>query len=564
MPLTVTLGHSSLTGPRERNEDFCGAVTPEGADLENKGLIAAIADGVGGHSGGREAAEYAVRGLLADYYATPDTWSIPRSLDKVLAALNQWIIAEGGRDSALAGMATTLTGLVLRGRRYVCVHIGDTRLYLLRDGALTRLTQDHTWDLPELQNVLARAIGMDRRIEFDFSDGELAPSDTFLLCSDGVWGPLGEERLREVLLAQPDPQTAAAALASLALATGGHDNATALILRVESLPEIHFRDSLEGAARLPVPPLLRPGQVFDGWCVDEILHDSRTTRLYRVTDVDSGQRLVMKTLRPELADDVDEIRALLMEEWRARRVVSPYFAQVVPAERRSALYYLQTWHKGATLQALLDAGMHFGVGDVVQHGIALLRGLAVLHRLDIAHRDIKPANILVGQDGLLRILDLGVAVSRSEEDGGKSVVTGVPGTPSYMAPELLSGAPSSTAHDLYAAGVTLYHVLTRKYPYGEIEPFQHPKFGEPIAPTRYRPEIPGWLENILLKAVSKNPAWRFETAEEFLLALERGARHPVERQPRTPIALRDPVRTWRVVAAVSFVLNLLLLLYVSR
>ena len=75
MPLEVDVGHSSLTGPRERNEDFCGMVTPQGAELENKGLIAAVADGIGGHKGGREAAEYTVRGLLSDYYATPDTWS---------------------------------------------------------------------------------------------------------------------------------------------------------------------------------------------------------------------------------------------------------------------------------------------------------------------------------------------------------------------------------------------------------------------------------------------------------------------------------------------------------
>ena len=65
MPLKIDLGYSSLTGPRERNEDFCGVATPEGQELENKGVIAAVADGIGGHKGGREAAEYTVRGLLA-------------------------------------------------------------------------------------------------------------------------------------------------------------------------------------------------------------------------------------------------------------------------------------------------------------------------------------------------------------------------------------------------------------------------------------------------------------------------------------------------------------------
>lgn len=560
MSLTVDVGHSSLTGARERNEDFCGMVTPGAQELENKGLIAAVADGIGGHKGGREAAEYTVRGLLSDYYATPDTWSVPHALDKVLGALNRWLLAEAGRQADLAGMATTLTTLVLRGRRYVAAHVGDSRLYLLRDGVCTRLTSDHVWEHPELRSVLSRAVGLDRHFQLDFVDGDLRQGDCFLLCSDGVWEPLGTQRIRAALLAHPDAQQAAASLTSLALASGGQDNASAVVLRVHELPADNLRDSLAGSARLPLPPRLKPGQEFDGLHIDEILHDSRATLLYRVTDLASGQSLVLKTLRPEFAADGDELRALVMEEWRARRIVSPFFAQLVPAERRSCLYYLQSWHEGATLQQMLDADLHFTVADAVQHGIRLMKGLSALHRLDIAHRDVKPANIHLGRDGRLRILDLGVALSQAEDDPP----AGAPGTPSYRAPELFAGEDARPAHDLYAAGVTLYHLLTRKYPYGEIEPFQRPRFGEPLPPTRYRPDIPGWLENVLLKAVARHHGQRFETADEFLLALERGAQRPLNRPPATPLALRNPALTWRIVAAVSLTANLLLLMLLTR
>ena len=102
-------------------------------------------------------------------------------------------------------------------------------------------------------------------------------------------------------------------------------------------------------------------------------------------------------------------------------------------------------------------------------------------------------------------------------------------------------------------------VLTRKYPYGEIEPFQTPKFGEPTRPTRWRPEIPGWLENILLKATAKEAKDRFETAEEFLLALERGASRPVGAPGRQPLVRRNPLLLWKIVAAVSLAINLVLL-----
>jgi protein phosphatase len=127
-----------------------------------------------------------------------------------------------------------------------------------------------------------------------------------------------------------------------------------------------------------------------------------------------------------------------------------------------------------------------------------------------------------------------------------------------MAPELFNDVEANTQTDLYAVGATLYHLLTRKYPYGEIEPFQHPKFGEPVLLARTRPDIPPWLENVILKAVARDPAQRFETAEEMLLALERGEANPLLRR-RTPLIERSPAGAWPLVATVSIALNLLLL-----
>ncbi|MBU1366030.1 MAG: bifunctional protein-serine/threonine kinase/phosphatase [Gammaproteobacteria bacterium] len=560
--LQLAIGHASLTGPRERNEDFCGVATPEGLELENKGVVAAVADGIGGHKGGREASEYTVRGLLSDYFATPDTWGVPRAIETVTTALNRWVIAEGSRNAELAGMATTLSVLVLRGRRFVTAHIGDSRIYRQSEGRLQQMTVDHTWEHPELNNVLSRAIGLDPRVLLDFADGELAVGDRFLLVSDGVWGILPDALMAEVLLDHPEPQGAAAALTSLALAQGGHDNATAVVVDVLGLPPESLRDSLESAASLPLPHRLKVGHELDGLVVEEVLHDSRETLLYRVRNLRNGQLLVLKTLQPAMEGDQGAIAALLMEEWRAKRVVSPFFPQVVPAEQRSCLYYLMTWHAGATLQARLDAGQHFPAGEVVRLGIALLKAIGALHRLDIVHRDIKTDNIHLGQDGVLRLLDLGVAISLAERQADDPI--GQAGTPSYMAPELFDSPEPQPGYDLYAAGVTLYHLLTRKYPYGEIEPFQTPKFGEPARPTRWRPEIPGWLENILLKAVAREAKDRFETAEEFVLALERGATRPIVAPGRQALIERNPLRFWKLVAAVSLTVNLILWLILMR
>lgn len=557
--LQASLGYSSLTGPRPRNEDFCGAVTPEGAELDVKGILAVVADGVGGHANGREASEYTVRGLLSDYYATPETWAVNKSLDTVLASLNRWLISHAARTREAAGMATTLSAVVLRGRRYYLAHVGDSRIYRLRAGKLEQLSTDHVWEHPELKNVLSRAVGLDAHLSVDYADGELEAGDVFALMSDGVWGQLGDRKIADILRTEHDPQDAAARLAMSAEDGGSQDNCTALVLRVETLPADKLRDNIARLQHLPLPPRLKIGQTLDGLTVDAILHESIATLLYRVRD-EQGQPRVLKTLQPE-HDDPEAAAALAHEEWLARRVNDSWFPQVIPSPQRSHLYYLMSWHDGATLKARLDSGHRFGAGEAVDLGERILKGVASLHRLSIVHRDIKPDNLHLDAEGRLRILDLGVAASDATAEGQKFEEINNPGTPSYMAPELY-GAKTVAANeqtDLYAIGVTLYELLTRKYPYGEIEPFQNPRFGDPVPPTRYRPDIPDWLEAVLLKAVAREPKARFETAEEFLLALERGARRPLVVPRKSPLLERDPQLGLKLLAATSLVLNILLI-----
>jgi serine/threonine protein phosphatase PrpC len=567
MPLIVTTGYHSLAGVRPRNEDFVGMVTPHEPDLSSKGLIAAIADGVSGNEGGREASEYAVRGLLSDYYATPDTWEITTSLEKVLLAINGWVQQQGSVRRELAGMASTLTALVLRGRMYYTAHVGDTRCYLLRDdglGKLQKLTQDHVWDRPEMQHVLTRAIGLDTRLAVDHGMGELRQNDVFLLASDGVWSALTEYDityfLKQVSLSILTPEQASSALCAAALEAGSQDNSSAMILQVNTLPEGDLRDALSELRSLPAPPRLKPGQSIDGYLVEEILHTSMTTLLYLVNDTAHHRKLVLKTLHPDRANDAHERSAFAHEAWLAKRVVARFFPQVINPDQRNFLYYLSTWHPGESLQTRLAAGQHFTVPDVISYGSKLVRAVGALHRRSILHRDIKPANVHLGDDDEIRILDLGVAQSGLDsEDKSLAASFTMAGTPSFLAPEQYQGDSASRQTDIYATGVTLYYLLTRHYPYGEIEPFQRPKFADAVTPSRYRPDLPVWLENVLLKAVAREPQERFETAEEFLLALERGAARPLPAPGATPLVNSDPATIWRAVAASSIVLNLLLL-----
>ncbi|ADI31030.1 bifunctional protein-serine/threonine kinase/phosphatase [Methylotenera versatilis] len=558
MSLKFEIGQSSLTGPRARNEDYVGVVTPASAQLSIKGALLAVADGVSGNAGGGEASEMTMRTVTSDYYATPDTWEPLTALDKVLTAANRWLIAQANANRDMVGMATTLSLLVLRGQRYYSAHVGDTRIYLLRDGKLKQLTTDHVWDRPEMRHVLKRAVGLDRHLEVDYADGTLQVGDVFALMSDGVWDVLGEQNIHKTMALYDSPQMICDELTKLAIEKGSADNSTAVAARITQLGEETLSELLADGKHLVVPNKLQVGETIDDFEVTEVLYESRASLLYKVRHLNSRQLFVLKTLQPLLANDVDSCNCLLNEEWLAKRVVSQYVPQVFPvaAEKRSKLYYVMSWHEGSTLQQRLDSGHHFTVAGVAKVGIDLLRGIAALHRLNIVHRDIKPDNIHQATDQRLRILDLGVALSSMIV---ATEMTQNPGTPSFMAPELFDGTPATVQSDIYAAGVTLYYLLTRKYPHGEIEPFQRPKFGEPIPPTRYRPDIPYWLENIILKAIARDIKVRFETAEEMLLALEHGELKPILAPARTPLIARARLVKWQWIAIFSFVVNLLLI-----
>jgi serine/threonine protein kinase len=276
--------------------------------------------------------------------------------------------------------------------------------------------------------------------------------------------------------------------------------------------------------------------------------------LYRVRDAQQ-QPWLLKTLPGALRDDHLAGQALLSEEWFLKRVAGRHFPEVHAASQRQHLYYVMREYSGSTLAQLAERSATLALAQWQDLAERLLRAVGMLHRRQIFHRDIKPENLLLGDDGELRLLDFGLAYCPGLSEDQASTL---PGTPSYIAPEAFRGDKPSPQQDLYAAGVTLYFLLTGHYPYGEIEAFQRPRFGLPVSASRYRPDLPEWIAQSLARAVAADPAERFETAEEWLLVLEQGERRSLSVRPR-PLLEREPLKVWRTLALVSLLVNLVLL-----
>ncbi|MGL5997964.1 MAG: protein kinase domain-containing protein [Pseudomonas proteolytica] len=554
MSLQLSFAQASAIGPREENQDAMRLVTPAPDLAASKGYLCAIADGVSQCADGGLAARSTLQALALDYYATPQTWGVAQALDRLLLAQNRWLQANGGGQPLL----TTLSAVVFRGQRFTLAHVGDCRVYRWFDGELQRISQEHVWEQPGMQHVLKRALGLDQHLVVDFLDGELRQGECFLLLSDGVWSTLADHSIRAILREQADLDLAVNTLVNAAHLAGSQDNASALLVRIDQLGPATLGDALVQLQQWPLPPPLKVGQAFEGWQVESVLAQSRQSLLYRVRDTQQ-QPWLLKTLPPGHDDDHDAAQALLSEEWFLRRVAGRAFPEVHPAGGRQHLYYVMREYSGQTLAALFQQQGPLPLAQWQSIAERLLRAVGMLHRRQILHRDIKPENLLLGDDGELRVLDFGLAYCPGLSEDRAHLL---PGTPSFIAPEAFSGERPTSRQDLYSVGVSLYYLLTGHYPYGEIEAFQRPRFNTPVSASRYRPDLPDWLQQSLERSVAAQPDQRYETAEEWLLVLEQADRRELSLRPR-PLLEREPLKVWQTLALVSLLLNLLLLYLLS-
>jgi serine/threonine protein phosphatase PrpC len=553
--LWVAVGWASQQGPRADNQDFAGAWLGSEAERARHGMVAALADGVSGGKAGRVAAELAVRTMIEGYYAQPDTIGVAAAVDRVMAPYNRWLAAMG-RGDTMAHTASTFTGLVMRGRKAHVLHVGDSRAWHLRGDRLIRITTDHTHSHPDRQHILLRALGLEDHLRLDHHEVGVAEHDRLLLTSDGVHGVLGARRLAGLLGARRSAQGDAEAIVEAALAAGGQDNATALVIDVVTLPAISH-DAIAGdLAALPILPPPVEGESVDGFRLDRLLSEGRYTRLFLGHDSASGQDVVIKFPKLALLSETGARGAFTREMLVGSRLSSPFVGAAWPvaAERQTRLYGVQPYYAGETLEQRLARPV--GLKEGLRIAIALTRGVAALHRLSIIHRDIKPENVILTADGGVRLIDLGVARLPRIEDFCPDEI---PGSPAYMAPEMFDGNAGDEGTDQFALGVCLWRIFAGVWPYGEVEAFSRPRFRRPDAPGKARPDLPAWLDTVLMRCVMIAPEERFGDVVDLLRALEGGAAVARRSLRGVPLIERHPLRFWQglcLLLAVALVVSL--------
>jgi serine/threonine protein phosphatase PrpC len=525
--------HGAPRAPGGSSEDAWRVQQRDGA------LIAALADGLGAARQGGTAAHRAV-GMMTDYFiGRPRAWSARRALTEFAAQINRVFFQESQLFHGAPELLCTLSTVAIEGGMLYGLNVGDSPIFLARRGTLRRLSEDHVRSEEGMEHVLTKAIGAVSSLEPHVFESPVENGDVIVLCSDGVSTPLTVAKLTELFIRPPSARTLVTAAMQIAADREElRDDASAIVVEVV---ERGWSTSV-GDRPVEVMEILRAGDTVDGFRLVRPLQDS--DRVWLADDA-AGSRRVLKF--PPLEARNDEMRrdAFIREAWQASRVASENFVRAEIPTIGSLRYYTMEFVEAPTLHEALSKAP-LGVEETIALGRFLLLAGQELLQHEIAHGDIKPENILIDRGGTeprFKLLDLGSAAEIFS-------VTTRAGTASYLAPERFQAAALSERTEIFAIGVTLYRVLTRVFPYGEIERYQTPRFdATPRRLTRLNASVPPWLDAVILRAISPEPERRYQHFSEMAYDLE----HPEQVQPfyrkDAPLLERNPLLFYKLLSA---------------
>lgn len=551
--LEFTVGQASQAGIKAINEDCIGIRIPHSSLLMNKGAVAVIADGVSAAEAGKEASETCVQNFLSDYFSTPDSWSVKKSAQQVLTALNRWLYAQGRRFiDARKGYVSTFSAVVFKSHAAHIFHVGDSRVYRFRRGEFEQLTNDHATEISAQHSYLTRAMGLDVSLEVDYRCVDVEVGDLFLLTTDGIHDFISDRNLKESIVAGLglDFQHLCDDLIRQALANNSHDNVSCQILRVDTLPLENADDVCIKLTELPFPPDLEKGMVLDGYRVERSIHASNRSHLYLVSDSQSGERYVMKTPSVNFEDDPAYIERFILESWIGNRIQNAHVVKIVaPKRKRTCLYYLTEFVDGLTLAQWINENPKASIEDVLYLVEQIAKAIRAMHRRETLHQDIKPDNILIDKNGIVKLIDFGSCHVAGIAEISVPIVRDIAlGTETYSAPEYTLHIRPECSADQFSLAIIIYEMLTGQQPFGgkladcqNLKQFQKLKY---IPSFEHNPLVPMWFDGAIKKALSISAEGRYEDISEFLHDL----RHPnasFNTQFSRPLMERNPQLFWQ-------------------
>ena len=528
----------SSPGPvRKINEDFVGFWQPEDeAERLQRGAIAVMADGVGGLQKGEIASRMAGELSIAAFKRINPANTPKQILRQIFEAANLQVYEAGMADQQNGRMATTLSVCIFRDKELSIGHVGDTRVYIVRQERMRRLTEDHSYTAMQvklrliseqeakasrLRSMLTRSLGPDPIVHFDFKHVKLMSRDRVVLCTDGLYCSLNDGEISEGA-DRLNMDEICPYLVALAERRGTDDNVSVQVVQVDRLVEPKYDQPISilkqtgGTTPNSTMNEVKPGDILDSrFEIDSVISRSGMATIYKAKDLETKQTVAVKIPHMQMESDAGSFARFQREAEIGEMLDHPNILKFIKVPNKSRPYIVTEYLEGKPLSNVLNEVRPLPIRDAVQIASYVCGALAHMHEHKVVHRDLKPQNIMLCNDGSLRIIDFGIAKSMEMRRLTFAGFTPTMGTPDYMATEQVKGKRGDERTDIYSLGAVLYEMTTGSVPFEGPNPFvvmNSRITGDPIAPRKVNPQISEQLEEIILHAMEREPHKRYQSA----------------------------------------------------
>jgi len=527
-------GFSLAKGKNLKGDDFF--------DVKTVGnlTIAIVCDGVGSAIEGAQAAKRVTNYLMTNFKSRPSSWSIEKSIKSFINSINSILYEESMVNYERAELVTTLAIVIIEGDRLYGANVGDSRIYLQRENIINQLSYDHLMDEDGYDGVLTQAIGIDKSVSAYYFENIINIEDKILLCSDGLYTVIDDTKISKNISYGANFLVKNA---SKKMKDNLPDDTTAVVIDILGIDQTEKLKQ----QKLIIPTELNEGMTIDGYRLEKSLIQNNRTWLCS----NKGKEYVLKFAPIEAIDEPAMLDIYVKESWNAKRLKAGFFPKAVIPKNRTHRYYVMEKIDGVDLKTYLKT-RKLSIDDTIVLAKTILKMSQHLIKFDLVHGDIKPENIMIlkrADKYIFKIIDFG-SMTELYSINSKA------GTPSYLAPERFQDSSINESSEIFSIGVTLYEVLTQSFPYGEIEPFQTPKFKTPHQPNRKNKNIPEWLNSVVLRAIETDTQRRYQNYSEMTFEIGNPQKVKPYFDKNKSIIERSPVLVYRIGFTLMFLLNI--------